>query len=148
MASGAEVVFNTIVPPGVSPFFERLHDAGFTRRGGHLVCTYFDENFLQHGARRACRRALQLPRLLPGRRRSVQPEAARAVRRRSIPATPRSRPAAAAPASTAAMRLWAAAVTEAGTLDQAAVIAALDHAHIAEAPAVRPRWCPASITCA
>ena len=46
MATGAEVVFNTIVPPGLTPFLEQLHDAGFTARGGHVVCTYFDENFL------------------------------------------------------------------------------------------------------
>ena len=46
MSSGAEVVFNTIVPPGLTPFLEQLHDSGFTKRGGHLVCTYFDENFL------------------------------------------------------------------------------------------------------
>src|SRR4051812_50073549 len=46
MASGADVVFNTIVPPGLTPFLQRLHDAGFTKRGGHIVCTYFDENFL------------------------------------------------------------------------------------------------------
>ena len=46
MASGADVVFNTIVPPGLTPFLEQLHDAGFTTRGGHIVCTYFDENFL------------------------------------------------------------------------------------------------------
>ena len=46
MATGAEVVFNTIVPPGLTPFLEQLHRAGFTARGGHIVCTYFDENFL------------------------------------------------------------------------------------------------------
>src|SRR5690242_12327321 len=46
MSSGAEVVFNTIVPPGVVPFFQQLNDAGFSERGGHLVCTYFDENCL------------------------------------------------------------------------------------------------------
>jgi branched-chain amino acid transport system substrate-binding protein len=45
-SSGAEVVFNTTVPPGVTPFFEQLYDSGFTKRGGHIVCTYFDENFL------------------------------------------------------------------------------------------------------
>src|SRR5437868_11151665 len=45
-SSGAEVVFNTTVPPGVAPFLEQLYDSGFTRRGGQLVCTYFDENFL------------------------------------------------------------------------------------------------------
>jgi len=44
--SGADAVFNTIVPPGVTPFFEQLHDSGFTSRGGQLICTYFDENFL------------------------------------------------------------------------------------------------------
>src|SRR5437763_2893910 len=46
MASGAEVVFNTTVPPGFAPFFEQLYNAGFSKRGGHLVCTYFEENFL------------------------------------------------------------------------------------------------------
>ena len=45
-SSGADVVFNTIVPPGAAPFFEQLYDSGFTSRGGLLVCTYFDENFL------------------------------------------------------------------------------------------------------
>ena len=46
MSTGADVVFNTIVPPGLTPFLEQLHGAGFMARGGHLVCTYFDENFL------------------------------------------------------------------------------------------------------
>ena len=63
-ASGAEVVFNTIVPPGVAPFLGLLHDSGFARRGGHLVCTYFDENFLNMVPAAHGRRALQLPRLL------------------------------------------------------------------------------------
>src|SRR6476620_10970235 len=46
MASGADVVFNTTVPPGVAPFLQQLHDAGFSKRGGRLVCTYFEENIL------------------------------------------------------------------------------------------------------
>src|SRR5258706_6371532 len=46
VASGADVVFNTIVPPGLTPFFEELYDSGFASRGGQLVCTYMDENFL------------------------------------------------------------------------------------------------------
>ena len=45
MASGAQVVFNTTVPPGVAPFLQQLHEAGFTKRGGRIVCTYFEENF-------------------------------------------------------------------------------------------------------
>ena len=46
MSSGAEVVFNTTVPPGLAPFLEQLYNSGFTKRGGQIVCTYFDENFL------------------------------------------------------------------------------------------------------
>src|SRR5689334_16374124 len=43
VASGAEVVFNTIVPPGLTPFLAQLHEAGFD---GRIVCTYWDENCL------------------------------------------------------------------------------------------------------
>jgi len=32
MATGADVVFNTIVPPGLTPFLAQLHEAGFTAR--------------------------------------------------------------------------------------------------------------------
>src|SRR5713101_7494508 len=32
-SSGAEVVFNTIVPPGLAPFLEQLYNSGFTKRG-------------------------------------------------------------------------------------------------------------------
>ena len=46
MRSNADLVFNTIVPPGLTPFLAKLHEAGFTKRGGTVVCTYFDENFL------------------------------------------------------------------------------------------------------
>src|SRR3954453_13054640 len=45
-STGADVVFNTTVPPGVAPLLEQLHDSGFADRGGHLVCTYFEENLL------------------------------------------------------------------------------------------------------
>src|SRR6478735_7126887 len=37
---------NTTVPPGVVPFLEQLGAAGFQRRGGRLVCTYFEENIV------------------------------------------------------------------------------------------------------
>src|SRR5947209_14752972 len=43
-ASGADVVFNTTVPPGCFAFLEALHESGFAKRGRHIVTTYFDEN--------------------------------------------------------------------------------------------------------
>ena len=44
------------------------------------------------------------------------------------------------------LMLWEAAVREAGSLDQAAVIAALDHAKIAQGPGGPAEMVPASIT--
>ena len=132
-ASGADAVFNTIVPPGVTPFFEALHDSGFTRRGGQLVCTYFDENFLnmvpaaQVEGLYGCldyyqavgdpfsRRLLeQYDALYPGDAKFTGGSGCSGLYR--------------------GLRLWAAAVTEAGSLRQEDVIAALDHAEIAEGP--------------
>src|SRR5216683_1908796 len=103
MSSGAEVVFNTIVPPGVVPFFAQLHDAGFQNRGGQLICTYFDETLLGAYDKR-----------YPGKEQFTGGSACSGLYR--------------------GMKLWAAAVNEAGSLRQEDVIAALDHARIAEGP--------------
>jgi branched-chain amino acid transport system substrate-binding protein len=132
-ASGAEVVFNTIVPPGVTPFLEELHDSGFQSRGGHLVCTYFDENLLNLVSEAhveglySCldyyqsvddpfsRRLLaQYDALYPGAAQFTGGSACSGLYR--------------------GLRLWAAAVTEAGSLAQDDVIAALDHARIEDGP--------------
>ena len=127
------MVFNTIVPPGVAPFFEQLHDSGFRRRGGQLVCTYFDENFLNMvpaahveglyscldyyqavGDPFSQKLLAQYDALYPGDAKFTGGSACSGLYR--------------------GLRLWAAAVTEAGSLEQDDVIAALDHASIAEGP--------------
>jgi branched-chain amino acid transport system substrate-binding protein len=132
-SSGADAVFNTIVPPGLTPFFEQLYESGFSRRGGQLICTYFDENFLnmvrpEHAeGLYGCldyyqdvndpfsRRLLaQYDALYPGDAKFTGGGACSGLYR--------------------GLRLWATAVEEAGSLTQADVIAALDHAQIAEAP--------------
>jgi branched-chain amino acid transport system substrate-binding protein len=132
-SSGADVVFNTIVPPGVTPFFEQLYNSGFTSRGGQLVCTYFDENFLNIAPAAhmeglySCldfyqavsdpfsqKLLTQYDTLYPGDAKFTGGSACSGLYR--------------------GLRLWAAAVTEAGSLTQADVIAALDHAQITEGP--------------
>jgi ABC-type branched-subunit amino acid transport system substrate-binding protein len=132
-SSGADVVFNTIVPPGVAPFFEQLYDSGFTSRGGQLVCTYFDENFLsmvpaahieglyscldyyQAVSDPFSQKLLaQYDALYPGDAKFTGGSACSGLYR--------------------GLRLWAAALAEAGSLSQEDVIAALDHAQIAEGP--------------
>ena len=133
MKSGAEVVFNTIVPPGLAPFLEQLHDAGFTQRGGHVVCTYFEENLLgvlpaQHveGVYSCLDYYLE-----------VDDPFSQALRQRYDALYPGSSKFTAGSAATGtyrALKLWETAVREAGSLDQAAVIDALDHASIAQGP--------------
>jgi ABC-type branched-subunit amino acid transport system substrate-binding protein len=132
-STGADVVFNTIVPPGLAPFFEQLHDSGFTRRGGQLLCTYFDENVLamlpaaHADGLYSCldyyqtvddpfsRKLLaQYDALYPGHAKFTGGSACSGLYR--------------------GLRMWAAAVTEAGSLDQTDVIAALDHTRITEGP--------------
>jgi ABC-type branched-subunit amino acid transport system substrate-binding protein len=133
MASGAQVVFNTTVPPGATPFLQQLYEAGFTRRGGRIVCTYFEEN---------------LASLLPAEHveglyscldyyQAVTDPFSQALLRRYDERFPGSAKFTAGSAATGlyrGLKLWAAAVSEAGTLDQAAVVRALDHAHIAQGP--------------
>jgi len=133
MATGTEVVFCTVVPPGVTPFLELLHRSGFRERGGQLVCTYFDENFLNMVPAEAVeglyscldfyqavdepftRRLLeQYDALYPGDAKFTAGSACSGLYR--------------------GLRLWAAAVQEAGTVERDAVIAALDHATLADGP--------------
>jgi len=132
-SSGAEVVFNTIVPPGVSPFLEQLHDAGFTARGGQLVCTYFDENFLNMvpaphvEGLYSCLDYYQavgdpFSQALLGRYDARFPGHAKLTGGSACSGLYRG------------IKLWEAAVNEAGSLAQAEVIRALDHAKIAEGP--------------
>jgi ABC-type branched-subunit amino acid transport system substrate-binding protein len=132
-SSGAQVVFNTIVPPGVTPFLEQLYHSGFTKRGGHIVCTYFDENFLNmvpaahveglyscldyyQAVNDPFSKKLinQYDKLYPGAAKFTAGSACSGLYR--------------------GLRLWEAAVKEAGSLQQEHVIKALDHAKIAEGP--------------
>ena len=133
VASGADVVFNMTVPPGFVPFFEQLHESGYRRSRGTADLHLLRREHAEHRATRSRRGHVQLPRLLPGCRRPVQPAADGAVRR-ALPGSPKFTSGFGCSGLYRGLRLWASAVEEAGTLDQADVIAALDHAHIAEGP--------------
>ncbi len=132
-SSGADAVFNTIVPPGLEPFFEQLHDSGFTSRGGQVICTYFDENLLsmlpaaQVEGLYGCLDYYQTVGDPFSQKLLAQYDAL-------YPGAPKFTGGSACSGLYRGLRLWAAAVTEAGTLGQEAVIEALDHAEIAEGP--------------
>ncbi len=133
MSTGTDVVFNTTVPPGVAPFLEQLHDAGFGARGGQLVCTYFDENFL----------GMVPPAHVEGLYSCLDyyqavndPFSARLLEQYDalFPGNARFTAGGACTGLYRGLRLWAAAVEEAGSLEQDAVIAALDHAKLPQGP--------------
>jgi len=133
VSSGTEVVFNTIVPPGLVPFLEQLYNSGFTKRGGKLVCTYFEENLLR----------LLPPALVEGvygcldYYQTVSDPFSVELLSRYNKLFPGSSMFTAGSASTGmyrGLKFWEAAVKEAGSLKQGDVIKALDHAKIASGP--------------
>jgi branched-chain amino acid transport system substrate-binding protein len=132
-SSGAEVVFNTIVPPGLVPFLEQLHNSGFAKRGGHLVCTYFDENFLNMAP---AAHVEGLYSCLDFYRNVSDPFSKQLIDEfdRLFPGNAKFTAGSACSGLYRGLRLWEAAVNEAGSLNQEEVIKALDHAKIAEGP--------------
>ena len=132
-ASGAEVVFNTIVPPGLTPFLQQLYDSGFTKRGGQIVCTYFDENFLNLVP---AEHVEGLYGCLDWYQEVADPFSRQLLARYDelFPGSAQFTAGSACSGMYRGLKLWEAAVNEAGSLEQADVIAALDHAKIAEGP--------------
>jgi branched-chain amino acid transport system substrate-binding protein len=132
-SSGAHVVFNTTVPPGCFPFLETLYASGFTKRGGRIITTYWDENLA----------SAVPPEHIEGLYgcidyyQSVNDPFSQKLLGRYKADFPEGPQFSAGSGSTGiyrGLKLWEAAVTEADSLDQAAVVAALDHAQIAEGP--------------
>jgi ABC-type branched-subunit amino acid transport system substrate-binding protein len=133
MSSGAEVVFNTIVPPGLTPFLEQLYDAGFSSRGGHLVCTYFDENFLNLAP---AAHVEGLYSCLDYYEDVGEPFSKALLARYDelFPGSAKFTAGSACSGMYRGLRLWEAAVTEAGSLERDEVIDVLDHAAIPRGP--------------
>jgi branched-chain amino acid transport system substrate-binding protein len=131
--SGADVVFNTTVPPGCFPFLAALCDSGFTRRGGRVVTTYFDENLV---AALPSEHVEGLYGCIDYYQSVSDPFSQQLLGRynRRFPDGPQFSAGSGCTGMYRGLKLWEAAVTEAGSLDQAAVVAALDHARISEGP--------------
>jgi ABC-type branched-subunit amino acid transport system substrate-binding protein len=132
-ASGADVVFNTTVPPGCFPFLEALCESGFTERGGRIVTTYFDENL---AAVLPAEHIKGMYACMDYYQSLSDPFSTELLGRYNtrFPHGPQFSGGSGCTGMYRGLKLWEAAVTEAGSLDQAAVVAALDHASIAEGP--------------
>ena len=133
VSSRTDVVFNTLVPPGLTPFLDALYRAGFTRRGGKIVCTYFDENFLNLVPAEqveGCYSCLDWYQELGDKQ-------SRDLLNRYNSRFPGSAMLTAGSGCTGhyrALKLWETAVREAGTVERDAVIRALDHSRLDDGP--------------
>ncbi|MEK9282323.1 substrate-binding protein [Bradyrhizobium sp. ISRA442] len=134
-ANKVDVVFNSVIPPGVGSFFKQLYEAGFSRNGGQLGCVYYDENTLE----------MNQAHEIEGLASSLDYYKALAVEdpvsakiqwayEKQFPGKFRFSAGSAATGTYRGLKLWEAAVKEAGTIDRDAVAAALDHAKLAEGP--------------
>ena len=135
ISNKVDVVFNTVIPPGVGPFFKQLYEAGFLKNGGRLACVYYDENTL----------SINQPNEIEGLASCLDyfkavaaedPASAKiqAAYDKQFPGTFLFAAGAAATGTYRGLKLWEAAVKEAGKVDRESVAAALDHAKIAEGP--------------
>src|SRR3954471_14774147 len=132
-ATGAEIVFNTIVPPGLTPFLEQLYNSGFAKRGGKLVCTYFDENFLNLVPAEHVEGLYSCLDYYQGVNDAFSTSLISEYDER-YPGSAKFTAGSACSGMYRGLKLWESAVTEAGSMNQDAVIKALDHARIADGP--------------
>jgi branched-chain amino acid transport system substrate-binding protein len=135
MTNNVDVVFTTVIPPGVGPFFKQLYESGFQKRGGRLSCVYYDENTLNINAPyeiEGLASCLDYFRAVT----KDDPVSAKiqAEYDKEFPGKILFAAGSAATGMYRGLRLWEVAVNEAGKLDRDAVAAALDHAKIAEGP--------------
>jgi branched-chain amino acid transport system substrate-binding protein len=135
MTNKVDVVFNTVIPPGVGPFIKQLYEAGFTKRGGRLSCVYYDENTLNINAPyemeglASCLDYFRAVTKLDRGSARIQAEYDK-----EFPGKIAFAAGSAATGMYRGLKLWEAAVKEAGKVDREAVSAALDHAKISEGP--------------
>jgi branched-chain amino acid transport system substrate-binding protein len=111
------------------------------KRGGRLVCTYFDENFLNMVP---AEHVEGLYGCLDYYQDVKDPFSVQLLARyqKRFPGAALFTGGSACSGLYRGIALWAAAVTEARTLEQSAVVRALDHAQIAQGPGGAARMVP------
>ena len=130
-----DVVFNTVIPPGLGPFIKQLYEAGFLKRGGRLSCVYYDENALNFNAAEEMEGLASCLDYFQNIDDPFSAELQAAYQKRHAH---KDKVLFTAGSGSTGMyrgvKLWEAAVKEAGAVDRDSVAAALDHAKIANGP--------------
>ena len=132
-----DVVFNTVIPPGVGPFIKQLYESGFQKEGGRLSCVYYDENTVNLNAAHeweGLASCLDYFRVLTRSGEDLFGEKLAAAYDARFSGGALFTAGSAATGMYRGLKLWEAAVNEAGNVDRDDVAAALDHAKISEGP--------------
>jgi branched-chain amino acid transport system substrate-binding protein len=133
MSSKVNVVFNTIIPPGLAPFFKQLYEVGFIQSGGRLACVYIDDiafNFTPAYEIEGLASCLDYFKSLndpDGNK--LQEEYTKLYGTKYLFTAGTG-----ATGMYRGLKLWEAAVKEANSVKREGVAAALDHARLADAP--------------
>lgn len=136
ISNKANVVFNTIIVPGVGPFMKQLYEAGFLKSGGRLACNYYDENMLgvnQPNEIEGLASCLDYFKAVT-RDDPVSAKIQASYDKEYLGSKFLLSAGVAATGTYRGLKLWEAAVKEAGKVDRDSVAATLDHAKIAEGP--------------
>ena len=132
-----DVVFNTVIPPGVGPFIKQLYESGFQKEGGRLSCVYYDENTVNLNAAHeweGLASCLDYFRVLTRSGEDLFGAKLAAAYDARFSGGALFTAGSAATGMYRGLKLWEAAVNEAGNVDRDDVAAALDHAKISEGP--------------
>jgi branched-chain amino acid transport system substrate-binding protein len=121
------------VPPGCFPFLEALSASGFSKRGGHVITTYWDENLTAAVPSEHVEGLYGCIDYYQSLSDSYSRELLGGYNTR-FPQGPHFSAGSGSTGIYRGLKLWEAAVTEAGSIDKTAVVAALDHAKIADGP--------------
>jgi branched-chain amino acid transport system substrate-binding protein len=133
MSGKVNVVFNTVIPPGLPAFFRQLYEAGFADHGGRLACVFIDENGF----------SIMQPREIEGLAscldyfKALDDPAGNRIQQEYAMRFPGPNLLTAGVGATGmyrGLKLWEAAVKEAGSVKREDVAKALDHAKLANGP--------------
>lgn len=150
MKEKVDVVFNTVIPPGVGPFFKQLYEAGFQANGGRLSCVYYDENTVNLNAAHeweGLASYLDYYRVLSRAGEDPFSASLQAEYDERYPGSVLFTAGSAATGMYRGLKLWEAAVVEAGNVERDDVAAALDHAIIEKGPGGPAQMVPGKRHC-
>ncbi|CAH1659654.1 ABC transporter substrate-binding protein [Chelatococcus asaccharovorans] len=149
LSNKVDLVLSSVIPPGLAPLFKGLYESGYQKKGGRTACVFYDESLMTLTPPEEVEGLIGCADYFPAVG-AAGDEATKGL----VDAYARAFPGTLLTSSSGAtgifrgFKLWAAAVASAGTLDSAAVAAALRHGKLTEGPGTPAEVDPSFQRCA